>query len=664
MATKTSTFLRRDSSAMRSNPVAYIQEALSGKGPKSLEETLTELPEGTHLPAEFRKSLLRSYRGRASTLIDSLRRTNRDRIGPIGLVVDEQTGTGFVVPIAVNLEGRHSPQLPFRPEDALQILQLLLLASSPLKGIPGFELEHLGFEESSGLAKSPKYGPSMDIVAALSVLDFYSARQHPALSAACAVVELHPRDRHELSPVGCSKQKLEAFVREHEKGSLLIRHLADQEAAQFDKYFSSCWPVDTVKSLSDRLEKEGLLEPLWRRSPIGPDEFRRVVNRVRSDSEGPNQRYAIALVTALCEAPRTTQVPAADIFKADALKDCIPRHLGDDLRARSLTTASARKRRRRFDDMTRMHVENGLLAVFYDSHDFQRMLNGLAGWKRLIAKKATFGGVKDRVPVRNTWARAAGAMNVAGWEQAFLRSVKEQMRADKETLPRTLCYLAEEYLRRGMLDRAKKIIDRAEAALEEAGALKDRESLLAFTQGKEQDSNANSLWAIYYLRSELGRTMKRSWQDETATEIALSGRVCGQTTARYMQAIARSNYLLRADHSRARRELACAVNGFQHSTQHNNATPGGPTIGHFILWLLQLLHAAWTEDTKEWRGARKNLRHFFTLKIRRPMKMWYSEPWSGIGEKPSPDAAEKLVGSLIWFNGPAKRLGPPRPRQR
>ncbi|MBL8696716.1 MAG: hypothetical protein JNJ88_21665 [Planctomycetes bacterium] len=647
---------------MRSNPVAYIQEALSGKGPKSLEETLRELPEGTHLPTEFRKSLLRSYRGRASTLIDSLRRTNSDRIGPIGLVVDEQTGTGFVVPIAVNLEGRHSPQLPFRPEDALQVLQLLLLASSPLKGIPGFELEHLGFEESSGLAKSPKYGPSMDIVAALSVLDFYSARQHPALSAACAVVELHPRDRHELSPVGCSKQKLEAFVREHEKGSLLIRHSADQEAAQFDKYFSLCWSVDTVKSLSDRLEEKGLLEPLWRKSPIGPDEFKRVLNAVDSNSEGPTQAYAIELAQALCEAPRTSQVSDAAILEAEALRDCIPRHLGDDLRARSLSTASARKRRSRFDDLKRMYVENGLYAAFYDSHDFQRMVRALTGWKRLMARKATFGGVPDRVPVRNTWARAAGAISVAGWEAAFLTSVKEQMRTDKGTLPRTLCYLAEEYLRHGMLGKAKKIIDKAEASLEEAGALEDRKNLLAFPQG--QIANANSLWAIYYLRSELGRTMKRSWQDETATEIALSGRVCSYTTARYMQAIARSNYLLHADLSRAVGELTCAVDGVRRSTQYINAPPGSPTILHFVLWSLQLLHAAWTEDTKEWRGARKNLRHFFTLKIRRPMKMWYSEPWSGIGEKPSPDAAERLVGSLIWFNGPAKRLGPARPRQR
>src|SRR5205085_1031508 len=79
------------------------------------------------------------------------------------------------------------------------------------------------------------------------------------LRAACALVE--PRGE-ELAPVGFIRWKLEAFLREQGRGSLLVYHPdSHDEVEEFLPRFKSFWQVRTLRNLAS--EASQLLMPLF-----------------------------------------------------------------------------------------------------------------------------------------------------------------------------------------------------------------------------------------------------------------------------------------------------------------------------------------------------------------------------------------------------------------
>jgi hypothetical protein len=173
-----------------------------------------------------------------------------------GLVV--RRDQGFVVPLRTALSGAWSvhENLPFHAQQLKALLrQLLEAAGVAYKGI---ELDRLAFR-IEGPSSGPIDGPSMDIAGLLSMLDAASGCTLPLLSGTCAVVQVTDPTGGQLGPVGAVESKLEAFEREREHGSLLIRHPDCKASEALRTRFDHVWEVRTLSELAQRLRRAQVL---------------------------------------------------------------------------------------------------------------------------------------------------------------------------------------------------------------------------------------------------------------------------------------------------------------------------------------------------------------------------------------------------------------------
>jgi hypothetical protein len=140
-------------------------------------------------------------------------------LGVVGLLVDSLFNQAWVVPLLVEKASEWSadPTLPFRPPTLLQdlLIRLLLALGLPSGGsVP----ERFAFAIRDSLGR-PSDGPSMQVAGVLAVVRAANGGP-PLLSRACTVVQ---PDGDRLVPVGVVRPKLDAFLRECGRGTLLVR---------------------------------------------------------------------------------------------------------------------------------------------------------------------------------------------------------------------------------------------------------------------------------------------------------------------------------------------------------------------------------------------------------------------------------------------------------
>jgi hypothetical protein len=168
--------------------------------------------------------------------------------GVLGLVVAVGSATGFVVPLRCRLGGSSWDQsLPFDRESVLDVL--VRLAGSAGLSTAGVVPERLEFTFENPLGRRAS-GNSMTVAAALSVLGALNDPPSELLSCACALVE--PDEAGGLRPVEYIAPKLQAVVREHGCGSLLICSPNCQEVDGFRSRFRFVWEVSSTTPLQRR----------------------------------------------------------------------------------------------------------------------------------------------------------------------------------------------------------------------------------------------------------------------------------------------------------------------------------------------------------------------------------------------------------------------------
>jgi hypothetical protein len=278
----------------------------------------------------------------------------------------------------------------------------------------------------------------MDVSGVLAVIREANHRP-PLLSRACAVVQ---PDGDRLQPVGSVTRKLDAFVREYGRGSLLVRHPDCNEGAVFDGRFNRCWQVGSLKELAENLEHEGWLGVFLEDLPLDGAHLDIVMPRLRR-LEKTEHRYAEALdlSSRIQACGYQSTVPAPRRRRIDRSIIDLYRHLGYYERAEHLARKEVDQAYnsfvRSYDGQAQADVT--LAAALYGSHRFQEMETLLEPWCQGLHADPLIVEPMTRVMVYNTLARARVVSGQAGWEGLFRRSEGILQEWDPTDLPRTWC---------------------------------------------------------------------------------------------------------------------------------------------------------------------------------------------------------------------------------
>lgn len=379
--------------------------------------------------------------------------------GVCGLVVGIQEGC--IVPLAVKPSGRWriaNARLPLQPHRLTRTLVDLLHEAGQL--VPGIVPEARAFAIDSGFSRSC-WGTSMDIAGVLAVLR-QVAGEPECLDRACALVE---PDGVVLASVDGVAFKLQAFVRELGRGTLLVRHPQCPEAESFDAHFDEVWRVATLADLADCLARKGLLEP-WRvPQPLGIEAVEVVASSLRELEH--EHRRVVDLCQRVLSSSWDERVPPAVRGRHQLELMRSLRHLGryqaamdqavawrEGLRSAGATVCE--------EQLAEADLE--LAACLFDMAEFERMLAELAPSLQVIEKAPLRFSPQLRVRIWNTAARAMVRLDDDRWETLFNRSLQLQQATDPASLPRTRNYRIEGLLRAGRLQDAGDGIAAAHSA--------------------------------------------------------------------------------------------------------------------------------------------------------------------------------------------------------
>lgn len=248
---------------IRTNPVWSFRRLAHGvwdeRNPLASQETLGSLlrhwkAEQISLPAGAVRQLVKDQWVPPDAVVDQ--EEPGCRVVALGAVAESRTG--LAVPLEAKPSSRWhiSRSLSVRAHDVKKALTRLIRSSAVKcndRALPRFHIDENLRREIEASAVIP---------AALAVIDELNGRSSELLRRACAVVE--PADESSLRSVASITEKLEAFVREYEEGSLLVRHSRSADAAEFDEFFEYIWAVDTYADLARHLQEAGLLQALLR----------------------------------------------------------------------------------------------------------------------------------------------------------------------------------------------------------------------------------------------------------------------------------------------------------------------------------------------------------------------------------------------------------------
>lgn len=534
------------------------------------------------------------------------------RLGVVGLIADPFRRHGYVVPILATRAAnwRVGENLPSSAEQVLDVLGALLACA------PG--VCRKSFAEARGVHLTttfhePSKGDSMELALTLAALGALHPTQHHLLRSACVVARV-AGDR--IAPVGHVPEKLDAFVREQNRGTLLIRAASCPSSSQFDSRFDCVWQVEDVDHLANLLDGVGLFDEFHAATPLDHATGLVLLARLQDLAD---RRHDHRAVVSLCdrllaaewlpEVPLTTQRRARH-YLASAL-----RHLGSMKRTLAETQAwvadvAACGDSVSLEDEAKADLE--LAASLFDPGRFEEAVAILERWARRIEQDPRALAADSRSRIWNTLARCLSVLGREGWRELFAKSLDLQIRTEPGTVARTRNYLAHSLLRAGDLDAA-----RAE--------LTDRPSAM------------HDAWHAF-LRADLARRSGEVWTDGDLEQVRPGEPGVHHVHGLYFQATARQEVGREERATRLHRAEAIFLTDAEACDEDDN-----------VLWVLvRLMQLARARALDDPRGIERSVGLLRSALARPGSEALYSFVTHVIPTTASPDP-EPLMELLPWL---------------
>jgi tetratricopeptide (TPR) repeat protein len=443
--------VRISNSRSHSNPILESERSFQRGGLRRDNERrqldrLLQLQE-SHVPIYRKPEFIRVD---ASDL-----KVSNGRISVVGLVVDE-SNIGLVTQLRVSpsLSWEISVELPFRQAQIQSLLLRLVNEVGIDEGLP----ELLAFKISDTLCEG-MHGDSMDIACLLAIVDAANGSKHELLSAAAAVVL--PLAGVNLKRSESVRIKLNAFVREFGRGSLLVRMREDTEAEKFDDYFDVVWPVFDLHDLAARLHREGLMAPLNHQVSLASAHALAISTRTQhllsSESTLGEARDFLRRVKARVIASTPLQIKLEVSYSEEDLH----RHCGDFDEALKARAARLELERNpliscyeRMADSDNRHA-----AALYDAHRFREAVECLEPWFSQLQADPRICFPETRAFLFNTLGRCLVVLGDPRWESVLRESLRIQQTVSPEDVTRTENYIIHGLLKSNRLDEAASCLD-------------------------------------------------------------------------------------------------------------------------------------------------------------------------------------------------------------
>lgn len=379
---------------------------------------------------------------------------SRDDIGVVGLVVDNQ-GQGYVTKLKVtpNPTWDISVDLPFRPVHIQNLLLRVLSGPGLEDSLP----ELFAYRITDSLAARCE-GDSMDVACLLAILDSSVNPKSPLLHAAAAVVS--PTMDGLLEPSKSVSSKLNAFVREFGMGSLLVRHVTDDVAGEFDNYFDQVWTVTDLSDLASRLNDVGLTRTLLEKVTLRSEHQFAIASQMdtllRNESEfGKAEDFLNRLKRRI-----SAETPLKIRLDVSLAEEDLHRHRGNfdaaiDTRNQRMQIAVSPlvSCYEREADSDNRHA-----AALYDAHRFTVAIDFLRPWAERFSMDAKICLPETRAKLLNTLARCMVVVGEANWESLFLHSLEVQSFSDPGNVEVTENFLAHAYLKVNRFKDAERVL--------------------------------------------------------------------------------------------------------------------------------------------------------------------------------------------------------------
>lgn len=382
-------------------------------------------------------------------------RVSNGRVGVVGLVVDESKfGLVTQLKICPSSTWEIAVELPFRQAQIQSLLLRLVNEAGIDEGLP----ELLAFKISDTLCECI-LGDSMDIACLLAIVDAANGNKHELLSAAAAVVL--PLSGINLRRSESVKIKLNAFVREFGRGSLLVRMREDSDAKIFDDYFDAVWPVSNLHDLAALLHFEGLLAPLNCQVSLTSSHAlaisTRTKNLLSSESTLGEARDFLRRVKARVNDNTSLQIKLEVSYSEEDLH----RHRGDFDEALKARAARVELERNpliscyeRMADSDNRHA-----AALYDAHRFGEAVECLEPWLEKLQADPRICFPETRAFLFNTLGRCLIATGDGRWERVLQDSLRLQNSVSPENISRTENYVIHGLLRANRLDEVANFLN-------------------------------------------------------------------------------------------------------------------------------------------------------------------------------------------------------------
>lgn len=539
----------------------------------------------------------------------------------------QYTTKALVVPLHALPSERWSvqPGLPFTVDRLRRHFEALLDASQAREVVLH---ERFAWAVSSPLNSVALHGSSMDVAAVLSLIDRANGGERPEFAGACALVS--PAAEGTFECVRAESLKLDAFVREYDRGALLIHHADHPPDPSHARRFDHCVPVRRWHDLFTWLDERDLLRVLYEERPLHHDEVRRIdaeVNRCIGSSY--SFRRACDLVDHAERCGFEKSVPLSVRLQLLRRRVGAMACMGGAIAA----AAAADKVRvvvmeqgdlATFDDLARS--DTTYASQIFHLAEFDKIVELLNPWSDRIIREPRSFSIETRVAVFNTLARtlAQRLSDADGYRVArsyFDRSLDLQHRTQPDSCARTLNYVVTAALRCGVYSEARRGLDEAWKLL----------------------LPRDTLSRGYLLASEacLAMSEGRSWHTDEIEGANPRPSLPPFAVGVYYLATARQP---QHDASERVSRLSRAMRYLEHET-----CAVEPAVLHFALRAIDLLRCSsdWTLHRSEWDRSLNAVHDF--LHATPSLRSWFANVLPARDAEPSVEAAEALLSRMPYF---------------
>jgi hypothetical protein len=544
-----------------------------------------------------------------------------DPPGVVGLLYQRDHGPGFVTPLVVHLADDWfvAPNLPFGQADVHLALKRLLLAGGGNLVDLHADLFAFAIHDRAGYAAD---GDSMTIAGLLALLVAVAGDPKGHFRTACAVVE--PGKEDALQGVGSNTvtAKLDAFIREYECGTLLVRPRHCAHAAAYDCYFKEVWKIDSYAELADHAEAAGLLAGFRRQTPLNRVHFDRARDQLQHQAVHQHHyQVVLPLARKLLQYPLGADVPPSSVGELRQLVLDLQRHLGRlrdavDSAETEVQQLAQPESQASYDAQARAAAALG--SALYDAHRFGEARALLRRWQRRLEQTPAIVSALARVMVWNTLGRIEA---VAGgpWPARFDASLKVLEVSDPPDRARTHSYFAHALLRHGRLAESERIITEGERCPGAAGMPR---------------------WMLAFSRADLARRRGRhQWINQEMDGRQPFRGPTGHPFGMYLQATARQ----------ADRTIADRVDRLDRSAaffEIDVVGSRGRNLLSFLAACIRLRAAAVMGVGQTWRALRKQLRSYLAEPS---FARHYGAAWIALGREPALEPIEALLELVPYF---------------